>query len=231
VVIIWGWGGGKPKDLGPAVPLQCARCGREGFARYLTVTKWFRLYFIPVIPYETKHFLVCPVCTAATELKTKGERERVGRLVALTASLMSGATTEEAYKRALSAELNGRAMLELSVPADGQPRQAAIRYRLTISSFGSASPQKIARILHDFMPEQFARNARIGTLPHVVETDGLATAEGLRLALVREKALVTLEEDTGTTPPTSMQTPSRPDIPAQDRDGGSVHLGKAPWAG
>src|SRR5438046_396608 len=104
-MILFGWGGGKPKDLGPALPFECARCGKEGFARYFTVTKWFRLYFIPVIPYQTKHFLVCPVCTAATELKTIDERNRAVRLVGLTASLNAGTTSELAYKELLLSEM------------------------------------------------------------------------------------------------------------------------------
>jgi hypothetical protein len=50
----------------------CPACGHTGFNRYFTVTKWFRLYFVPLIPYETKHFLVCPVCTRAEELSSAG---------------------------------------------------------------------------------------------------------------------------------------------------------------
>lgn len=106
-MIIFGWGGGKAKDLGPAMPFCCQRCQREGFARYFTVTKWFRLYFVPLIPYETKHFLVCPVCTAATPLTTKDERARAERLVGFTAALNSGATDEQTYRGLIAAELDG----------------------------------------------------------------------------------------------------------------------------
>lgn len=96
-MIIFGWGGGKVKDRGPAVPQTCSSCGLEGFLHYLTVTKWFRLYFIPIIPYSTKHFLACPVCTAGRELRTGDERERVHALVAATASLNSGLLGPDAY--------------------------------------------------------------------------------------------------------------------------------------
>lgn len=96
-MIIFGWGGGKAKDHGPAVPQACPSCGRDGFLHYFTVTKWFRLYFIPLIPYNTRHFLACPVCTAGAELTTSAERQRVQALVATTASMNSGQLGTNAY--------------------------------------------------------------------------------------------------------------------------------------
>lgn len=64
-MIIFGWGGGKPRDRGPAVATRCPACENESVHRYYTATKWFTLFFIPVIPYQTKHFLVCPRCMRA----------------------------------------------------------------------------------------------------------------------------------------------------------------------
>lgn len=121
-------GGGKPKDLGPAIPARCSRCGREDFARYLSVTKWFRLYFIPLIPYQTKHFLVCPVCTAATELTTRDERAQAERLVSLTASMLAGMTDEDTYRRLLAAELNGAAQSQQlpPMPPPRKPEPSAV---------------------------------------------------------------------------------------------------------
>lgn len=119
-MIIWGWGGGKPKDLGPAFPSQCSRCGREGFTRYFTVTKWFRLYFIPLIPYSTKHFLVCPVCTDANELTTKESRARAEQLVAVTARYTSGAVDERRYLEMLNSPASSKAPLALPAHADDQ---------------------------------------------------------------------------------------------------------------
>ena len=89
-MIIFGWGGGKAKSHGPALAQSCPSCGRDGFLHYFTVTKWFRLYFIPIIPYSIKHFLGCPVCTSGTELTTPAACQRVHALVATTASLGTG---------------------------------------------------------------------------------------------------------------------------------------------
>lgn len=96
-MIIFGWGGGKVKNHGPAVAQTCPSCGRDGFFNYFTVTKWFRLYFIPIIPYNTKHFLACPVCTSGTELTTPAERQRVQALVATTPSLDTGQQARSAF--------------------------------------------------------------------------------------------------------------------------------------
>ena len=96
-MIIFGWGSGKVKNHGPALPQTCPSCGHEGFLHYFTVTKWFRLYFIPIIPYSTKHFLACPVCTSGSELTTPADRQRVHALVATTASLNSGLLSPDAY--------------------------------------------------------------------------------------------------------------------------------------
>lgn len=95
--MIFGWGGGKAKDHGPAVLQVCRSCGRQGHLHYFTVTKWFRLYFIPIIPYNTRHFLACPVCTAGTELTSTVERERVQALASTTKALGSGQAAPATY--------------------------------------------------------------------------------------------------------------------------------------
>ena len=92
-MIIFGWGGGRPKDHGPAVPQECRSCARSAHLHYFTVTKWFRFYFIPLIPYRTRHFLACPSCTAATELKTGAERRQAQRSVRTSRSFAPTATS------------------------------------------------------------------------------------------------------------------------------------------
>jgi hypothetical protein len=135
-VIIFGWGGGKAKDHGPAVPQACASCGREGFLHYFTVTKWFRLYFIPIIPYSTKHFLACPVCTRGAELTSTAERQRVQALVATTASLNSGLIMP-----GTSAE-QAPSTTGLAVPVPALPPAP----RMTPPSLPNASPETSNRI-------------------------------------------------------------------------------------
>jgi hypothetical protein len=95
-MIIFGWGRGKTKDHGAAAPLVCPQCHNQTFYRYFSVTKWMTLFFIPVIPYSTKHFLVCPVCTRAVALDAAG-RERAKQMAELTASYQAGAMSQDEY--------------------------------------------------------------------------------------------------------------------------------------
>jgi hypothetical protein len=104
-MIIFGWGGGRPNDLGPALPFVCPRCHNSGFAHYFKITRWFSLFFVPLIPYQTRHMLVCPICTYSRELATREERERVTKLVELTSQMHAGSISEQTYRQLIDAEL------------------------------------------------------------------------------------------------------------------------------
>jgi zinc ribbon protein len=99
-MIIFGIRGGKRNDHGPALPVTCPNCNNQTFYRYLTVTKWFTLFFIPVVPISSKHYLMCPVCTRATELDRPG-REHAAKLVELTTALQSGGMDADTYAERL----------------------------------------------------------------------------------------------------------------------------------
>jgi len=99
MALIIGWGGGRKKDHGPALPLVCPNCKNQVTLRYVTVTSWLRLFFIPVIPYRTRHLLVCPVCTWALKV----DREHLPlaeRLVEATAALSAGSMAQQDYQQA-----------------------------------------------------------------------------------------------------------------------------------
>ena len=101
-MIIFGYRGGKRKDLGEALPVRCPRCNNATFYRYMTVTSWFSLFFIPVIPLKRRDYLVCPVCTRALELR-KDQREMASRLVELTTRYRAGEIAEAEYQAQLRA--------------------------------------------------------------------------------------------------------------------------------
>ena len=113
-MIIFGIRGGKRKDHGAALPMTCPNCGNATFYRYLTVTTWFSLFFVPVIPVSSKHYLMCPVCTRAIPLDRAG-RERAAKLVELTGRYQGGAIDQETY---------GRELAELGAPAGTLPAGA-----------------------------------------------------------------------------------------------------------
>jgi hypothetical protein len=71
-MVIFGWGGGKLKDRGAVWPAVCPNCHNQVLFHYTTVNKSFRLYFVPIIPYGTKHYLMCPICSKGRELSGQG---------------------------------------------------------------------------------------------------------------------------------------------------------------
>jgi hypothetical protein len=71
-MIIYGWGRRTRKDEGLSRAYTCNNCRNASRFRLLTVKTWFTLFFVPLIPYSTKHFELCPVCSRGREL-TKPE--------------------------------------------------------------------------------------------------------------------------------------------------------------
>ena len=95
-MIIFGWGKGKTNDHGAAAPLVCPQCHNQTFYRYFSVTKWMTLFFIPVIPYSVRHYLVCPVCTRVVALDAAG-RQTGQEMVQLTSSYQAGEMSQDEY--------------------------------------------------------------------------------------------------------------------------------------
>lgn len=61
-MIIWGFkSSGKTLMQGMT---KCKLCGNKTVHSIGKLTKWFTLYFIPVIPYNTKMIMVCHACGA-----------------------------------------------------------------------------------------------------------------------------------------------------------------------
>jgi hypothetical protein len=58
---------------GPCVAASCPRCHNEVVLIYLVVTRWFSLFFIPVIPISRKRMLMCPICSWQREVPKASE--------------------------------------------------------------------------------------------------------------------------------------------------------------
>src|SRR5215207_8042391 len=85
--------------------------------------KSVRLYFVPVVPYGTDEYLLCPICNRGLQLKD-GQQAVVGAMQAATAAFRAGRTTPEAYQaqtanfwRQLGVAPSGEQ--ELQAPAPG----------------------------------------------------------------------------------------------------------------
>ena len=95
--IIFGWGHQTMKQYGATLPIKCSNCNNSVFLHLVQTRTWFTLFFIPVIPYESKHYLLCEVCGQGIEL-TGEQIEGAKELNQATLSFLSKDISEEQYK-------------------------------------------------------------------------------------------------------------------------------------
>ena len=73
-MIIFGYKS-RPKVSGQFLQ-RCKQCKRKTIYGLVTVTQWFTLYFIPLIPFSSKSFAICGACGLRNEL-SREEKEKV----------------------------------------------------------------------------------------------------------------------------------------------------------
>lgn len=100
-MVIYGWGGGTPKDQGPVLPTVCSNCGNATVYRLISFNKWFRLYFIPLVPYGYREWLMCPICNVGIELSTNAQRDAARHLQARVLAVESGELAMEQFNEYL----------------------------------------------------------------------------------------------------------------------------------
>jgi len=93
MVVIFGFGAGKGEDLGAVVPSVCPNCHNQVFLHHVRSKKSVRLYFVPVVPYGTDDYLVCPVCSRGLQLSARQVRH-LRSMSAATASFQAGRLSE-----------------------------------------------------------------------------------------------------------------------------------------
>jgi Short C-terminal domain len=96
VVVIFGFGRGKQKDLGEVAPTVCPNCHNQVFLHHVRSRKSVRLYFVPVVPYGTDDYLVCPICSHGLQL-SKGQLPHLPSMRKATASFRAGRLTQAQY--------------------------------------------------------------------------------------------------------------------------------------
>jgi hypothetical protein len=67
-VVIFGWGRRTFHHAGPVLYQWCRNCSNSNWFYLVTVRRWLTLFFIPVIPYQRQHMLICPVCNRGLNL-------------------------------------------------------------------------------------------------------------------------------------------------------------------
>ena len=96
MVVIFGFGAGSPEDQGEVAPCVCPNCHNQVFLHHVRSKKSVRLYFVPVVPYGTDDYLVCPVCSRGLQLSSVQLRH-VRSMSSATASFRSGRLPQAQY--------------------------------------------------------------------------------------------------------------------------------------
>ena len=100
-------------------------------------------------------------------------------------------TTDAAGARVWFDEYQRRWRTADDVPTRGSPSWSAV-----LKDLGSASPERLHRLVHDFVPERHMQPNEFDSLPTTLSTGvGYATAEGLRSAIERAGAVAVVNED------------------------------------
>jgi hypothetical protein len=95
-MVIFGFGPGRPDDLGEVAPTVCPNCHNQVFLHHVRSKKRVSLYFVPVVPYGTDDYLVCPVCSRGLQLSTK-QMPYISSMSGATASFRTGRLAEGPY--------------------------------------------------------------------------------------------------------------------------------------
>jgi hypothetical protein len=95
-MVIFGFGAGKQEDLGEVAPAVCPNCHNQVFLHHVRSKKRFSLYFVPVVPYGTDDYLVCPICSRGLQLSS-AQLPAIRSMSGATASFRTGRLAEAPY--------------------------------------------------------------------------------------------------------------------------------------
>jgi zinc-ribbon family/Short C-terminal domain len=95
-MVIFGFGPGHPEDLGEVAPCVCPNCHNQVFLHHVRSKKSVRLYFVPVVPYGTDDYLVCPVCSRGLQIASARMRN-IRSMSDATAAFRAGRLTQVRY--------------------------------------------------------------------------------------------------------------------------------------
>ena len=96
MVVIFGFGPGSPEDQGEVAPCVCPNCHNQVFLHHVRSKKSVRLYFVPVVPYGTDDYLVCPVCSRGLQV-SDAQLRRIRSMSGVTASFRAGRVPQAGY--------------------------------------------------------------------------------------------------------------------------------------
>lgn len=95
-MVIFGFGPGKAEDLGEVAPCVCPNCHNQVFLHHIRSKKSVSLYFVPVVPYGTDEYLMCPICSRGLQID-RPQLPHVRSMSGATAAFRTRRLTEAQY--------------------------------------------------------------------------------------------------------------------------------------
>ena len=96
MVVIFGFGPGNQEDLGAVAPAVCPNCRNQVFFHHVRSKKSVRLYFVPVVPYGTDDYLVCPVCSRGLQV-SRAQLPHLRTMASAATSFRAGRLSQAQY--------------------------------------------------------------------------------------------------------------------------------------
>jgi hypothetical protein len=87
---------------GPCVAASCPRCHNEVVLSYLVVTRWFTLFFVPLIPFGRRRMLICPICSWQRQATREAEPLAL-EMIGITAHWQAHELADDEYARRVDA--------------------------------------------------------------------------------------------------------------------------------
>ena len=144
MVVIFGFGRDKQEDLGEVALAVCPNCHNQVFLHQVRSRKSVRLYFVPVVPYGTEDYLVCPVCSRGLQL-SRAQLPHLPAMRSATASFRAGRLPEAQYRIRTEQFWRRLGSVWRASPGQGQPALAPLPLRRPQPPLPPRQPQRRAR--------------------------------------------------------------------------------------
>jgi hypothetical protein len=202
MVVIFGFGRGSPEDHGEVAPCVCPNCHNQVFLHHVRSKKSVRLYFVPVVPYGTENYLVCPICSQGLPV-SDAQLRHVRSMSAATASFRAGRLSQARYMaqaerfwRQLGVNPEGQQLQTPASPGAPVPAQPATSAR----SAPPAPPAAAAAAADD-------RASWISQLHQLAQLHQQGALSDDAYAAAKQRIL---EQDKQPQPPGSASPPGQP---------------------
>lgn len=133
--VVFGWGHRTTKEFGRTEPFRCDQCSNRVRLELKEVKTWFTLFFIPVIPLERHHLVLCPICLAGYELSSEQFAVEVKRIAALPVEAFAVSPSLASLPSSLNLDDHG----EQAIPNKGSLEEWVNRLDDYLTSIKSSS--------------------------------------------------------------------------------------------